>query len=101
MSGAFKPLASFGAVRLLSVLFSAVLVALVVIYARRFLELWAAALAGLLVTVGFQFVLHGKELRPYALLLLAIAVPLTWSGWSRGPAAGGWRRSRSSSPSAR
>ena len=78
MSGAFKPLASFGAVRLLSVLFSAVLVALVVIYARRFLELWAAALAGLLVTVGFQFVLHGKELRPYALLmLLAIAVPLT------------------------
>ena len=78
VSGAFKPLASFGAVRLLSVLFSAVLVALVVIYARRFLELWAAALAGLLVTVGFQFVLHGKELRPYALLmLLAIAVPLT------------------------
>ena len=78
ISGAFKPLASFGALRLLSVLFSAALVALVVVYARRFLPLWSAALAGLLVALGYQFVLHGKELRAYALLmLLAMAVPLT------------------------
>ncbi|HXV94911.1 MAG TPA: glycosyltransferase family 39 protein [Gaiellaceae bacterium] len=79
LSSAFRPLSSFGAVRLLSVLFSAATVALVVLYARRLLPLWAAALAGLLVALGFQFVLHGKELRPYALLtLFAVAFPLVF-----------------------
>ena len=76
-SAGLKPLSSMGAVRLLSVLFSAGLVALVVLYARRLMPLWTAALAGLLVALGFQFVLHGKELRAYALLLLlAAAFPL-------------------------
>ncbi len=78
-SGAFDPLATMGAVRLLSVLMSAGLVALVVLYARRLLPLWAAALAGLLVALGFQFVLHGKELRAYAMLmLLTAAFPLVF-----------------------
>jgi hypothetical protein len=59
------------------VLFSAVLTALVVIYAARLLPLWGAALAGLLVALGFQFVLHGKELRAYAMLaMLSVAFPL-------------------------
>jgi len=90
LSGAFKPAGSFAAVRLLSVLFSAALVALVVVYARRLLPLWAAALAGLLVALGFQLVLHGKELRPYALLtLLAAAFPLVFEWVVARP--GRWR----------
>jgi hypothetical protein len=79
LSPAFDPLTTMAAIRLFSVLFSAALVALVVLYARRLLPLWAAALAGLLVAVGFQFVLHGKELRAYALLtLLAAAFPFVF-----------------------
>ncbi len=90
LSSTFKPLASFGAIRMLSVLFSAALVAVVVIYARRLLPLWAAGLAGLLVALGFQFVLHGKELRPYALLtLLAAALPLVLEWAAARP--GRWR----------
>jgi hypothetical protein len=57
-------------VRLLSVLFSAVLTVLVVFYARRRLPLPGALLAGLLAALAYQPVFHGKELRPYALLAL-------------------------------
>jgi hypothetical protein len=57
-------------VRLLSVLFSAVLTVLVVLYARRRLPLPGALLAGLLAALAYQPVFHGKELRPYALLAL-------------------------------
>jgi hypothetical protein len=54
--------------RILSVLFSAILTALVVLYAARRMPLWAAALAGLFVALGYQLVEHGQELRAYALL---------------------------------
>ena len=64
---------SMEAIRLLSVVFSAGLTALVFVYARRLLTVWGAALAALLVAVGYQFVLHGKELRAYALLAFAAA----------------------------
>ena len=57
-------------VRLLSVLFSAALTVLVVLYARRRLPLPGALLAGLLAALAYQPVFHGKELRPYALLAL-------------------------------
>jgi len=73
----FRPLTSMAAVRLWSVLFSALAVALVVVYARRFLPLWAAGVAGLAVALGVQLVFHGSELRAYAMLLvLATAFPL-------------------------
>ena len=57
-------------VRLASVVFAAALLALVVLYARRFLPLWAAALAAFLGGAGWQLVRHGWELRAYALLAL-------------------------------
>ncbi len=60
--------------RLLSVLFAAVLAPLIVLYARRFLPLGAAALAGLLGGVGWQFAAHGRELRAYALYALLALV---------------------------
>ena len=56
--------------RLLSVLASALLAALVVVDADRLMPLWAAALAGLAVALGFQFVAHGTEMRAYALFAL-------------------------------
>ena len=58
------------AVRFLSVLAGALTAALVVIYARRILPLWAAATAGLLVALGAQLVARGHELRAYALFAL-------------------------------
>ena len=58
-------------VRLASVVFTAALLVLVVLYARRLLPLWAAALAAFLVGVGWQVVRHGWELRAFALLALA------------------------------
>ena len=46
------------------------------VVARRLLPLWAAATAGLLAAVGWQFVSHGAELRAYALYgLLALLLP--------------------------
>jgi hypothetical protein len=58
-------------VRLASVVFTAALLVLVVVYARRLLPLWAAALAAFLAGAGWQVVRHGWELRAYALLMLA------------------------------
>jgi Dolichyl-phosphate-mannose-protein mannosyltransferase len=61
--------------RYLSVLFSIVLTALVVAYGLALgLPLWGAALAGALVALGTNFVAHGSELRPYALLTLLAVV---------------------------
>jgi hypothetical protein len=56
--------------RALSVLAAMALSGLVVLYARRLLPLWAAALAGLGTALGWQFWRHGWELRPYSLLAL-------------------------------
>ena len=84
LSPAFDPLTSVVAVRLFSVLFSAGTIILIVLYARRFLPLWSAALAGLIAALGHQFILHGKELRAYALLMLfAAAFPFVWE-WAVG-----------------
>jgi hypothetical protein len=64
-------------VRLASVAFTVALAVLVVIYARRVLPLSGAALAALLVVLGWQFVRHGWELRSYALLaLVGVALAL-------------------------
>lgn len=74
--------------RLLSVLFAAVLAPLIVLYARRFLPLGAAALAGLLGGVGWQFAAHGRELRAYALYaLLALVFALVLERAVRRPSA--------------
>jgi hypothetical protein len=65
---------SVEAVRFLSVLAGALTAALVVVYARRILPLWAAATAGLLAALGAQLVARGHELRAYALFaLLSVA----------------------------
>jgi hypothetical protein len=58
-------------VRVLSVLFGSMLAALVVLYARSLVSLPASALAGVLAALGWQFVMHGWELRAYALFALA------------------------------
>ena len=61
--------------RYLSVLFSIILTGLVVAYGLSLgLPLWGAALAGSLVALGTNFVAHGSELRPYALLTLLALV---------------------------
>ena len=65
-------------IRLLSAAAGAALAAAVVVYARRHVPTWAAGLAGLAAALGYQFVLHGEELRAYALyallsVLLALA----------------------------
>jgi uncharacterized membrane protein len=54
----------------ISVLAAAVLSAVVVFYASRFLPLWSAALAGLISALGWQFWRHGWELRSYSLFAL-------------------------------
>jgi hypothetical protein len=60
--------------RFLSVLFGALLAGLVVILARRIVPLWAATFAGVLVALGDQFVVHGRELRAYELYALLAVV---------------------------
>jgi hypothetical protein len=60
--------------RIVSVLSGALLAGLVVILARRALPLWASVVAGLLVAFGWQFVMHGHELRAYELFALATVV---------------------------
>jgi mannosyltransferase len=64
--------------RYLSILFSIILTGLVVAYGLSLgLPLWGAGLAGSLVALGTNFVAHGSELRPYALLtLLAVGFAL-------------------------
>jgi Dolichyl-phosphate-mannose-protein mannosyltransferase len=56
--------------RYLSVALAAALAGLTVVYARRFLPLWTAALAGALTALAWQTVAHGSELRAYSLLAL-------------------------------
>jgi hypothetical protein len=64
-------------VRWLSVLCGAAASALTLVFARRFLSLPGAALAGAAVALGWQFVARGHELRAYSLyLLLAVAFAL-------------------------
>jgi hypothetical protein len=63
-------------VRIVSALAGALLAGATVLLARRVLPLWASALAGLAVALGYQFVFHGRELRAYeqhALLTVALA----------------------------
>ena len=50
------------------------LAGLTVVYARRFLPLWTAGLAGVLTALAWQVVVHGSELRAYALLALLTLV---------------------------
>ena len=71
--------------RTISVLAAMALSALVVLYARRFVPLWGAALAGLVTALGWQFWRHGWELRPYAalaLVCLLFVLALAWAGES-------------------
>jgi hypothetical protein len=57
--------------RTISVLAAMALSGLVVLYARRLVPLWGAALAGLVTALGWQFWRHGWELRPYSVFALA------------------------------
>ena len=71
--------------RTVSVLAAMVLSGLVVVYARRFVPLWGAALAGLATALGWQFWRHGWELRPYSLFALAcllLILALQWAAES-------------------
>src|SRR5262245_49953039 len=52
--------------RFLSVAFAAALAGLTVVYARRFLPLWIAGVAGVLTALAWQPVVHGSEVRAYA-----------------------------------
>jgi hypothetical protein len=73
-------------VRVLSVLSAGVLAGLVVLVARSVLPLAPAVLAGVLVTVGGEFALAGRELRAYALLaLLSVAFAVTLDSAVRRP----------------
>jgi hypothetical protein len=66
---------------LLSAIFAATLAGLAVLYARRFVSLPGAALVGLLVALGGEFMRHNWELRAYAmfsLLCLVFALTLEW-----------------------
>ena len=56
--------------RAISVVAAIALTVVVVLYARRFMPVWAAALAGLLTALGWQFVDHSWELRPYSVFAL-------------------------------
>ena len=63
-------------VRIVSALAGALLAGATVLLARRIVPLWGAALAGLAVALGYQFVFHGRELRAYeldALLTVTLA----------------------------
>ncbi|MGH3079233.1 MAG: hypothetical protein ACRDPZ_13760 [Gaiellaceae bacterium] len=56
------------AVRMLSIAFGLACVLLTFVLALELVPLWAAALAGLLVSFASPLVLHGSELRAYSLL---------------------------------
>src|SRR5512134_3038393 len=60
--------------RFLSVALAAALAGLTVVYARRFLPLWIAGVAGVLTALAWQTVVHGGELRAYSLLALLTLV---------------------------
>jgi mannosyltransferase len=59
---------SIEGLRFLSVALAAALAGLTVAYGSRFLPLWAAVLAGILTGLAWQTVVHGSEVRAYALL---------------------------------
>ena len=64
-------------VRVVSALAGGLLAGATVLLARRLVPLWGAALAGLAVALGYQFVFHGRELRAYELdALLTVALAL-------------------------
>jgi uncharacterized membrane protein len=64
-------------VRVVSALAGALLAGATVLLARRVVPLWASALAGLAVALGYEFVFHGRELRAYELhALLTVALAL-------------------------
>jgi MFS family permease len=65
------------AARGIAVVAGALLAGLLVLYAVRFLPLWAAGLAGLVAALGSQLVLRGSELRAYALYAL-LALAFAW-----------------------
>ncbi len=67
---AHKAGVSVEAVRWLSVLFGGALGAVTLLFASRFLSLWAAALAGTASALAWQLVNRGHELRAYALYAL-------------------------------
>ena len=68
---------SVEAVRWLSVLFGGAMAALALLFASRFLPLWAAVLAGTISALAWQLVSRGHELRAYALYaLLSVAFAL-------------------------
>jgi hypothetical protein len=60
--------------RFLSVALAAALAGLTVVYARRFLPLWLAGVAGVFTALAWQTVVHGSELRAYSLLALLTLV---------------------------
>jgi hypothetical protein len=68
--------------RVLSVIFAAALAGLSVLYARRFVSLFGAALVGILVALGGVFMRHSWELRAYsmfAVLCMVFALTLEWT----------------------
>ena len=65
---------SIEGLRLLSVALAAAVAGLTVVYARRFLPLWIAGLSGVLTALAWQTVVHGSEVRAYALLALLTLV---------------------------
>jgi hypothetical protein len=80
---------SLDGLRIVSAVLGAACAGLLVVYARRFLPLLAAATAGLLAAVGWQFVAHGRELRAYALYtLLSLAFAMLLERAACRPSAG-------------
>lgn len=80
---------SVESLRLLSVALAAALSGLAVLYARRFLPLWTAGLAGVLTALAWQTVAHGQELRAYALLtLLTLALAVLVERAAEAPTGG-------------
>jgi mannosyltransferase len=65
---------SIEALRFVSVVLAAALAGLTVVYARRFLPLWLAGVAAILTALAWQTVIHGSEVRAYALLALLTLV---------------------------
>jgi len=57
--------------RVIPLVFSLLTTAFTFLLACELLPLWAAALAGLIVSFASELVVHGAELRPYAMLALA------------------------------
>ncbi len=80
---------SVEAVRWLSVLFGGALGAVTLLFASRFLPLWAAVLAGTISALAWQLVNRGHELRAYALYaLLSIVFALLLERAARRPGRG-------------